>query len=168
MLLPNDRASGLVVAGGIANPGGGEVVLQHIDEPSAASVPRTLPVTRPFAIGAAGGSLEITGLRVYRDLFYLHPWGHNADWEMTGKLADDEIFVLGDNRNSSTDSRKFGPIEENTIVDAPEHGIDVGLSGLGTITGNTVCGSESSIQVDEAAEVLGLFVHDIVGFGRAA
>jgi len=31
-------------------------------------------------------------------------------------LGDDEYFVMGDNRDESFDSRRFGPIEGNTIV----------------------------------------------------
>lgn len=32
------------------------------------------------------------------------------------KLAKDELFVCGDNRNNSEDSRYFGPIKENQVV----------------------------------------------------
>ena len=32
------------------------------------------------------------------------------------KLADDEYFVIGDNRNDSSDSRIIGPIKRNQIV----------------------------------------------------
>ncbi len=31
-------------------------------------------------------------------------------------LEEGEYFVLGDNRNASYDSRRFGPIEQNTII----------------------------------------------------
>lgn len=32
------------------------------------------------------------------------------------ELADDEYFVLGDNRHSSKDSRSFGPVKESFLV----------------------------------------------------
>ena len=32
------------------------------------------------------------------------------------KLADDELYVMGDNRNHSLDSRTFGPIKSKTVV----------------------------------------------------
>lgn len=39
----------------------------------------------------------------------------NDDYPAT-TLGADEYFVLGDNRNNSSDSRKFGPIQRQTII----------------------------------------------------
>lgn len=55
---------------------------------------------------------------------------HSLDeWHITGrtdrfeegiafpvKLAEDEIFLMGDNREKSTDSRIFGPVKQNNIL----------------------------------------------------
>jgi signal peptidase I len=38
------------------------------------------------------------------------------DCPLTWTVADDEYFVMGDNRPSSQDSRNFGPIEEDMIL----------------------------------------------------
>lgn len=43
------------------------------------------------------------------------PGARSVDIELTS-LADDEVYVLGDNRDHSIDSRQFGPIELNDVV----------------------------------------------------
>jgi signal peptidase I len=46
---------------------------------------------------------------------YLDP-SLRTDGEKTIVLGDDQYFVLGDNRNNSYDSRRFGPVDKNLIV----------------------------------------------------
>jgi signal peptidase I len=46
------------------------------------------------------------------------PWTIGADWPSNGHavtLASDDYFVLGDNRNHSSDSRTFGPVRRQDI-----------------------------------------------------
>ncbi len=67
-------------------------------------------------IALPGDTVHIVGEKVYvkekgTDEFYLLDYGYyfgngnNEGYEITLILKDDEIFVLGDNRNNSTDSR---------------------------------------------------------------
>ncbi len=41
---------------------------------------------------------------------------HGNDKDRTINLSESEYYVLGDNRNSSRDSRTFGPVSEEEII----------------------------------------------------
>jgi len=56
------------------------------------------------------GNLFINGKK-YKDKFND---GHTEDFDKI-KLADDEYFVMGDNRMWSKDSRTFGPVKASSI-----------------------------------------------------
>lgn len=42
-------------------------------------------------------------------------------YDVIHQLAEDEYYVLGDNRNFSTDSRDFGPVKKDWIVGKAKH-----------------------------------------------
>jgi hypothetical protein len=62
-----------------------------------------------MAIGAAGIGLQIEGLRVWRDVYYLDPQGLSRRWEVQAPLGADEFALLGDNQPVSIDSRQWDP-----------------------------------------------------------
>ena len=50
-------------------------------------------------------------------------WTYNNQWPASGQdqlIPPDEYFVMGDNRNHSSDSRTFGPIELDSILGKAE------------------------------------------------
>lgn len=73
-------------------------------------------------IGLPGETVQVTGGKIYINGEVLEESygseviaeGYLAAEEMT--LADDEYFVMGDNRNHSTDSRIIGPIKREIIL----------------------------------------------------
>jgi hypothetical protein len=63
------------------------------------------PTAQPLAIGVVDSTVEVTHLCVWRDVYYTHPEGIEADWSMAGPLAEGEFFLLGDNSPISVDGR---------------------------------------------------------------
>jgi signal peptidase I len=71
--------------------------------PAAARPARPSP--RPFSLGAWGVLVKVRHLRVYRDVWYIHPppSGRDVRWDRT--LTADQYLLLGDNSPVTTDSR---------------------------------------------------------------
>jgi signal peptidase I len=63
----------------------------------------------PFSLGVRGGALEVTDLRIYRDIYYTSSLAstprYSHGMSTAVKLGSDEYFVLGDNSPVSNDSR---------------------------------------------------------------
>ena len=70
-------------------------------------------------IGLPGETVEIRDSRILVDGAPIEdPYlgnGHMAD-EGPFTVGEEEVFVMGDNRNASFDSRRFGPVAFNDLV----------------------------------------------------
>jgi signal peptidase I len=69
-----------------------------------------------------GGQTFINGHLLQEPYINPEPWTENADWPLgdTGDpqgvlMKSDEYFVMGDNRNHSSDSRVFGQVHRDQI-----------------------------------------------------
>lgn len=99
------------------NPQRGDVVVLH--PPSS---PNEQYIKRIIAV--PGDTIQITDTAVIVDGVSLHePYiypvddGENAGGDLPPTtLGPGDYFVMGDNRNNSTDSRFFGPVERQAIV----------------------------------------------------
>ena len=63
----------------------------------------------PFSLGVRGGALDVTDLRIYRDIYYTSSLASTPRYShgmaTAIKLGPDDYFVLGDNSPVSNDSR---------------------------------------------------------------
>jgi signal peptidase I len=103
---------------GTAGPAAGDIILMRDPyDPSREFITRI--------VAGPGQTIEIRDANVIVDGRPLsepyldqEPWVTSADWPRAGSavtLGPDEYFVLGDNRNHSTDSRVFGPIHRGEL-----------------------------------------------------
>ena len=80
----------------------GDEVVTPLDLPAEPPGPaRRGGVSRPVQVGAAGASVVVRNLRIFRDIHYLGVGRGAAGW----RLGPDEYFLLGDNTSNSHDSR---------------------------------------------------------------
>lgn len=69
-------------------------------------------------IGLPGETVEIKRGKIYindEEIADDYAFGDTGDYEKI-TLADDEYFILGDNRLISKDSRYFGPVKESDLM----------------------------------------------------
>jgi signal peptidase I len=93
-------------------------VVRHVAESLGLSSPDSALIKRIIALG--GETIEVRRNRVYIDGQpidepYLKEGSSMPDYGPF-TVPEDRVFVMGDNRSSSSDSRVFGPVEESEIV----------------------------------------------------
>ncbi len=80
-------------------------------------------------IGLPGERVRIVNSVIYINDQVLHEpylpekWTYNNNWPASGQdqiILPDQYFVMGDNRNHSSDSRTFGPITRDSILGKAE------------------------------------------------
>lgn len=109
----------------------GDIVVVHAPDRSGQNYIKRV-------IGVAGDHVEIVDAKLYingelQNEDYINGKDTFAYTDVTSwDIKEGQVFVLGDNRNASNDSRSFGPIEIGEVV-----GISVlrifPLSGIGTL-----------------------------------
>ncbi len=74
----------------------------------------------PVRIGARDGVVDVSRLRVYRDIYYTRGQGRNGSDEPL-QLGPDEFFVLGDNSPVSNDGRSWAQpaIKRSQLIGKP-------------------------------------------------
>lgn len=102
---PDARSYPERVRDGLAEALGGEGRNRHL-------IKRVVGCPGQLVEGKSG-QIFIDGKRIEEP--YL-PLGAVTSWDGTVKLGPDEIFVMGDNRGASADSRVFGPVKLNEVV----------------------------------------------------
>jgi signal peptidase I len=125
-MYPTLHDNDLLVASKISyklhNPQRGDIIVfKPPDEASRDFIKRI--------IALPGERLRIVNSVVYINGQVLHEpylpekWTYNNNWPPTGQeqiIPPDEYFVMGDNRNHSSDSRTFGPIALDAILGKAE------------------------------------------------
>jgi signal peptidase I len=116
------RGDVIVFDSPLVEQGGGEnllgAVFRNIGEALGLSTPESALIKRVIAVG--GDTLEIDGNQMLIngtviDEPYLTRNVRMSDYGPIDVPAD-HVFVMGDNRNQSEDSRVFGPIQESSII----------------------------------------------------
>lgn len=81
---------------------------------------RAAGTSRPVAIGAAGLTVTLSDLTLYRDIYHTgYPAAASGPVASRWRLGPGEFFLLGDNAPVSADSRLWGPVPARLIVGKP-------------------------------------------------
>ena len=95
---------------------GDVIVFRYPNDPSKFFIKRIIGLPGD-TIHVAGGSVSISNGDTGGDVTIVEPYVHSmSGTTLTTTLDDDEYFVMGDNRDASSDSRSWGPLPEENII----------------------------------------------------
>lgn len=100
----------------IGEPGRGDIIIFHYPPD---------PNREPYikrVIGLPGETIRVTGGNVsVGDILLDEPYiSDSPDYNGTWEIPDDSLFVLGDNRNSSSDSHSWGMVPLENVIGKAE------------------------------------------------
>ncbi|MBB74122.1 MAG: hypothetical protein CMJ75_06365 [Planctomycetaceae bacterium] len=84
-------------------------VLLKLEVNPVSRVPDDAPTSR-LSIGAVGLTMDVSSLRVARDVYFLAPGPPWTQWNAPRRLPSGHFLLLGDNSAISTDSRHWGSV----------------------------------------------------------
>ncbi len=92
-------------------PKHGDIIV--FDHPNEGAYLKRVIAVGGDLVGIAGGRVWLNGSWLKEPYLKVQPV---AELPLVTKIPNDHLFVLGDNRNSSEDSRDFGPIPVSSVV----------------------------------------------------
>jgi len=95
------------------SPKAGDVVVLTSPMSSKEDLVKRVVAVGGDTVAVHDGALYVNGIR--KNEPYLRDRDITGEYPET-KIRPGQVFVLGDNRNNSIDSRYFGPISTNTII----------------------------------------------------
>ncbi len=94
-------------------PARGDVIVFHSPIVDGEDLVKRIVAVAGDRVSVSGGTLYVNG--VAQDEPYILEQGFEGEFPETSIPAGD-VFVMGDNRNNSGDSRLFGPISKDVII----------------------------------------------------
>lgn len=106
----------LIISDVFYTPSRGDIIVfeDYSVGATAPYVKRVIGIAGDTVKVEADGGVYVNGEKITEDYVYVN----NTDLKPTGEwtVSEGEVFVMGDHRNVSEDSRTFGPIDEDSIL----------------------------------------------------